>query len=256
MGWRDAGEAWGARAWDWALYQEPFHLSAYEAVLSATSVGVDTRVLDVGCGSGMLLQLAAARGASVTGVDASAGLLEVARARVPGAELVLGPMEDLAFPDGSFDVVVSVNGLQYGTGDAMAEAARVVRPGGLLGFAFWQDHGDHQPQFDVIGALSPPSDHTAERPRGLSEPGVAEAAAEAAGLRVLSRTTVECVGVYRNLEDACRGMAASGPAWGAIRHSGEALFEARLMAALAPYVDASSGCLRLRAPFAVMVAQR
>jgi trans-aconitate methyltransferase len=62
-----------------------------------------TRLLDVGCGAGLALQLAAKRGATVAGFDASAGLLEVARERVPEADLRQGDVETLPCPDGGFE---------------------------------------------------------------------------------------------------------------------------------------------------------
>ena len=64
------------------------------AVLDATAVGTGTRLLDVGCGGGFALLLATRRGATVTGLDATAALLDIARERVPAASLVVGDLED------------------------------------------------------------------------------------------------------------------------------------------------------------------
>ncbi len=55
----------------------------YTAVLNATEVGPGTRLLDVGCGGGFALLLAAARGATVSGFDATPALVDIARERVP-----------------------------------------------------------------------------------------------------------------------------------------------------------------------------
>src|ERR1044072_5387231 len=55
----------------------------FEAVLDAAAVGPGTAVLDVGCGSGLTLVLAAERGAVTSGVDISPGLLAIARERLP-----------------------------------------------------------------------------------------------------------------------------------------------------------------------------
>ena len=68
-----------------------------------------TRLFDAGCGSGLALVLAHRRGAIVTGLDASAGLLEIARARLPEADLREGDLEELPYADDSFDAVTAFN---------------------------------------------------------------------------------------------------------------------------------------------------
>jgi SAM-dependent methyltransferase len=87
------GPLWSERADDWAELMEPQMKPAFEAALDALAVGPKTRLLDVGCGSGLALRLAADRGADVTGLDASTGLLVHARRRVPGATIVEGEIE-------------------------------------------------------------------------------------------------------------------------------------------------------------------
>ncbi|OOV14178.1 methyltransferase domain-containing protein [Deinococcus sp. LM3] len=76
-------------------------------------------------------------GGSVVGLDLSAGMVEVARRRVPGAQFVVGDAAHLPFPDGSFDVVVCASGLFFvpDMGAALREWRRVVRPGGSVVFS-------------------------------------------------------------------------------------------------------------------------
>src|SRR4051794_26386448 len=93
------GELWGARAVDWARLQEPRQRTLYRAAFDALSLGAGTRVLDVGCGSGLALREAADRGAEVAGLDASEALVDIARRRAPGVEIVVGELEDLPFAD-------------------------------------------------------------------------------------------------------------------------------------------------------------
>ncbi|MFE4951364.1 class I SAM-dependent methyltransferase [Leifsonia sp. NPDC056665] len=97
---------------------------------------VGRRILDVGCGSGPTLADLRERGAIVTGVDASAGMLEQARARLgTGADLRMADLaEPLPFDDGTFDDVIASQVLHYleDWGPALAELHRVVRPGGRL----------------------------------------------------------------------------------------------------------------------------
>ena len=93
--------------------QEPTARSLFDAILEATGVGPGTAMLDVGCGAGLMCQLAAARGASVSGFDAAEPMIAVARSRVPGGDFRIGDMESLPFADNSFDIVTGVNSFQY-----------------------------------------------------------------------------------------------------------------------------------------------
>ncbi|MDP1966205.1 MAG: methyltransferase domain-containing protein [Reyranella sp.] len=96
------------------------------------------RVLDAGCGDGVLACVAAERGAEVTGVDPDPAMLAAARSRAAKAGLqetfLEGRVERLPFPDSTFDVVVSVTVLCFvaDAAGAVREMARVLRPGGRL----------------------------------------------------------------------------------------------------------------------------
>ncbi|NQU37996.1 MAG: methyltransferase domain-containing protein, partial [Actinobacteria bacterium] len=90
MGWEESGEAWGSRAVDWAYLFEPYARAANQAVFDECGVAAGTSLLDIGCGSGFATRLAADRGATVAGLDASAALIAIARARTPDADLRLG----------------------------------------------------------------------------------------------------------------------------------------------------------------------
>jgi cyclopropane fatty-acyl-phospholipid synthase-like methyltransferase len=79
------GRLWSVNATSWAELHEPYMDPAYSAALDALGVGAGTRLLDVGCGAGRALRLAADRGAEVTGLDAAPGMLEHARRRVADA---------------------------------------------------------------------------------------------------------------------------------------------------------------------------
>jgi SAM-dependent methyltransferase len=133
------GPEWSARAAGWAEQWGAFAAPAREALAEAAGIGPGTRVLDIGCGSGELCALAAERGAEVAGIDAAEGMIEIARRRVPGADLRVGPMEQLPWHDDTFDVATAVNALQFAADyvDALAEAARVVRPGGAVAICNW-----------------------------------------------------------------------------------------------------------------------
>ena len=160
MDWEEAGRAWGDRALDWAYLVEPYARRANETLFDQLGVGQGTRLLDIACGSGYAAALAAGRGAEVSGLDASQALITIARARTPGADLRVGDMFALPFGDSVFDVATSFNGIWKGCEDALAEARRVVRPGGMVGLTFWgaPKRMGLLPYFMTVAALSP-SDH-------------------------------------------------------------------------------------------------
>ncbi|NUW45276.1 methyltransferase domain-containing protein [Nonomuraea rhodomycinica] len=112
-----------------AYYERP-------AMLELAGEVTGRRILDAGCGSGPLFAALRDRGAIVTGIDASAGMLELAGRRL-GADADLR-VADLAgplpFPDGAFDDVIASLVLHYleDWGPTLAELRRVLRPGGRL----------------------------------------------------------------------------------------------------------------------------
>ncbi|MER5310314.1 class I SAM-dependent methyltransferase [Streptomyces sp. NPDC002773] len=112
-----------------AYYERP-------AMLALAGDVAGRRVLDAGCGSGPLTAALRDRGADVTGIDASAGMLTLARRRLgDDADLHVVDLRDpLPFPDGAFDDVVASLVLHYleDWGPTLAEMRRVLRPGGRL----------------------------------------------------------------------------------------------------------------------------
>src|SRR5215471_10940078 len=96
------------------------------------------RVLDVGCGAGFLSNDIGLRGRAVTGIDIAADALAVARAHDASGRVryVEGDALALPFEDGSFDAVCAMDLLEHVETPerAIAEASRVLAPGGLFFF--------------------------------------------------------------------------------------------------------------------------
>jgi SAM-dependent methyltransferase len=124
--------------------REPRSLAAWAAVADAIGSGIE--LLDVGCGAGEFCALAAARGASVHGLDATPAAIEHARRAVPEGDFQVGLMEDLPWPDASFDVVTGFNSFQYAfdIDAALGEARRVSRSGGRLAICKWARPQDNE----------------------------------------------------------------------------------------------------------------
>jgi 2-polyprenyl-3-methyl-5-hydroxy-6-metoxy-1,4-benzoquinol methylase len=122
-----------------AVYDDPDTGRLVRARLDVTLAflpGEAGTALDVGMGGGRLVEALDRHGWHVSGTDASAAMVELARARVPSraGELTQAPIEQLPFADGSFDAVVALGVLEYSAdvGQALRKLARVARPGGTL----------------------------------------------------------------------------------------------------------------------------
>ena len=120
------------------------------------------RVLDIACGTGNVTIPLARRGARATGLDMMPHLLEEARARAAREGLPIrfdeGFAETLPYPDGSFDVLVSMFGIMFSPLPATvaSEMARVLKPGGRLALANWTASGFGGKMGAVVGRYLPP----------------------------------------------------------------------------------------------------
>ena len=115
----------------------------YHALLDDLEVDItlpyarDARVLEVGCGTGLILERLAEVAQRAQGIDLSPGMLERARAR--GLDVVEGSATSIPFEDDAFDLTVSFKVLPHvpDVGRALSEMARVTRPGGHLVAEFY-----------------------------------------------------------------------------------------------------------------------
>lgn len=136
------------------------------------------RVLDVGCGTGVVAITAAQRGALVTGLDLTAELL--ARARENGTAAMAtvtwkeGDVESLPFEDGSFDVVVSQFGHMFAPRAEMAtrEMLRVLKPGGRIAFSTWPPQLFTGKMFTLVAQYLPPPPLAVDPPPQWGNPDI------------------------------------------------------------------------------------
>ncbi len=108
-------------------------------VFAREGVTGKAKVLDIGCGAGFISNLLASDGLEIHGMDQSSRSIAVAaRHAPPGANVhyTSGDAYALAYPDASFDAVLLLDFLEHveEPGQAIKEAARVLKPGGVLVF--------------------------------------------------------------------------------------------------------------------------
>ncbi|MGB3286403.1 class I SAM-dependent methyltransferase [Mycolicibacter algericus] len=145
-------QSWATQGVDWVDHAAIFEAALApfaDAVLQAADIGSDTRVLDIGCGSGTLLQRAAALGATPVGVDISEPMVNAARRRVPAATVVLGDAQIMDLGGPVFDRVISRFGVMFFDDPVAAfiNIRRAAAPGARLAFVCWRE-GDN-PMFSV-----------------------------------------------------------------------------------------------------------
>jgi SAM-dependent methyltransferase len=128
-----------------------------DVVLGVADVRSGHRVLDIGCGTGVLARAAHARVGEhghVAGLDPNDGMLAVARRAEPDIEWQTGLAEQLPYPDQSFDRTVSQFALMFFTDPdaAFSEISRVTRPHGRVAIAVW-DRLDNNGGYARLAAL-------------------------------------------------------------------------------------------------------
>ena len=183
----------------------------YRHVLEHVTVDRGTALLDVGCGAGRFCRIAADRGATVAGLDATASFVEIARERVPDGDFRVGDMEDLPWADDSFDVVTGFNSFFIAADmvNALREARRVARPGASVAMTVFgrPERCQSTTVFSSLRQFMPPRTAPLTRKTGpaLHDEGTLETRATDAGLSPKQAGYLEFAEEYPNLETMLRG---------------------------------------------------
>lgn len=139
------------------------------ALVKFSGLQPKSRVLDVGCGTGVVAVTAARAGATVKGLDLSPRLLERARENASLAEVSIdfkeGDVEALPYDNETFDVVLSQFGHMFAPRPdvALQEMLRVLKPGGTIAFSTWPPNLYVGRMFSLVASFMPP-------PEGVASP--------------------------------------------------------------------------------------
>jgi SAM-dependent methyltransferase len=205
------GPLWGARPADWALSEDQ-QVPTYQDALARVGLGPGHLVLDIGCGAGAFLRLVTERGARAFGLDASDALLDLARIRVPDADLRVGDMEALPYDDDTFDLVTGFNAFFFANDvvAALREAGRVAKPGAAIVIQVWgpHEHNDLEAMKEIVRPYFPPRPADAPPEPDYAKPGVLEELATRAGLDPESIFDSTWPNVYPDAEVLGRALIA------------------------------------------------
>ena len=190
-----------------------FDRYARDLVERARPIGASDRILDLGCGTGIVARVLRERlggAANIVGIDANALMIEKARATAPEIDFREGNAMALPFTDGSFDLVLCQEMLQFVPDRlaALREVRRVLNPGGRFITSTWRPRSE-QPLFEALGRV-------AERHLGQSNdarwsldgPELARALAEA-GFADIRLETVSFTDRFQEFSARMNAMAAN-----------------------------------------------
>jgi SAM-dependent methyltransferase len=263
-----------ARARDWAEIQERMLVPLYEAVYERLDVGRDTRLLGLGCGSGLALLMAAARGATVTGVDFDEQRLALARGRLlpepqRGAaqpRLLYGRLKQAGQGREAPQLRALVGDRQLYTmvtafepamsrtelGPTLIEAARLAERGSAVVVAGWGP-----PERCATTRVLRMAERLAEpkqAPAWVSGRDDLEELARAAGLGLDGSGRVACPFAYPDMDSAVRGLFSTGLFDAAVAASDQPQVEKELTEALHPYRH-PDGAVRMDNVFRYLIAR-
>ena len=181
---------------------------AVAAILDAVAIREGESLLDVASGPGYVAAAAQERGARPAGVDFSPDMIRLAREALPDIAFDCGDAENLAYADASFDAVTCAFGMLHfpRPGRAVAEAHRVLRPGGRFAFTVWCDSSKGKLFPKLADALTQGASLPVKRPPGpslymLSDPLVSVALMDAARFTEIGVAELPCFFTVRTPND-------------------------------------------------------
>lgn len=207
--WKDFElQGWHKNAPDYDARAGRMTTAVIGPMLDAVDAQPGGRLLDACCGPGYGAGTAAARGVKAVGIDIAPAMIDEARRRFPDAEFRVGDAEALDFPDACFDAAICAFGLLHlpDSESAIAEAFRVLKPGGLYSFTTWCRPEQARLLDLALKALTAHADMNVPLPPAppifrFSEPAASTTALETAGFRDVGAEEVAIAFRGRSSED-------------------------------------------------------
>jgi SAM-dependent methyltransferase len=241
----------------------------YETVYDRLEVGADTRLLALGCGSGLALLLAAGRGAAVTGCDSDETRLALARARLDATPwsaprerrarrtTLLAEPPSAADTAGDYDVITAFDPAESPAElrPALDAVARTSHRGSTVVLAGWgpPERCATSRVLRVAARLAEPRGPGGYEPR-LSGRDDLEDLARGAGLRPDGSGRVSCPFGYPDLRNAVRGLLSTGLFDAAVAATDQQQVDKELTEALHPY-RRPDGTVRMENVFRYVIAR-
>jgi SAM-dependent methyltransferase len=242
-----------ARARDWSEIQERMLVPLYEAVYERLEVGTGTRLLGLGCGSGLALLMAASRGAAVTGVDPSSPeRLALARERLApeawgararvDSRIVDGHPQDAADAETpaytlvtAFEPIGCLAGDSEGLGGMLTAAKPLAERGAPVVLAGWgpPERCTTSSVLRVATKLADPLRSTGSWRPALRDD--LEEVVHRSGLKPDGSGRVACPFGYADMDSALRGLLSTGLFDAAIAATDQAQVDKEVTEALHPY---------------------
>jgi SAM-dependent methyltransferase len=193
----------------------------------------------------------------VSALDAAPGLIEYACGRVPAAAFVVGDLEDLPFPDRTFDVVTAFNSVLYASdaARAIAEIARVTGARGRVVLTMGTGSASATCAAMIDPLLPPDVEASSRTTLNLQDPDRTREVLARVGLLVLEQREIAFVTTFADLDDAVRTQLPAGPVEAAVRHSGRDAVVAALCSFFAPGT-AADGTVLMPSAYRFVLAER
>jgi hypothetical protein len=184
--------------------------------------------------------LAAQRGASAAGIDASRELVEIAAKQNPEADLKVGNLKALPWPDDAFDIVTGFSSFQFAEDHtaALAEARRVSQGDVWVVIPTQLDNSAIPQVFATLMPLLPSKARPILKSSGmyaLSAPGALDEVLATAGMTPRSDETIDATTVFADAAAAVEAFLSAGATELAVRYSGQSVVATALYDALTPF---------------------
>lgn len=190
-------QGWDDRAGQYDTATALATLQIVPAMLDALWLRPGMDLLDLACGPGYVSAAADALLVKTDGIDFAPAMIDVARARYPALDFGVGDIHDLPYKDATFDAVTCNMGMFHVTDPAraMAEAARVLRPGGRFAFSQWTAPDDSELYARLFAIMKAEADMSLADPAPnayeLSDPAHVQGMLQAAGFTDISTRRLE-----------------------------------------------------------------